>query len=82
MTISLRASSFIFPFSLFLTSLINLNSSSDLTLDKSNLGHLETTVTEFFISVVAKINFKYSGGSSSVLRRALKACLPTYELHL
>ena len=52
------------------------NNSKDLTLDRSNRWHLDITVTGiFFISVVANINFKYSGGSSSVLSKALNACL-------
>ncbi len=36
-TINFRASSFIFPFSLSFTSLINLNKLEELTLAKSNL---------------------------------------------
>ena len=37
---------------------INSNNSTDLTLDKSNLWHQETTVIGIIlISVVAKINF-------------------------
>ena len=80
-TISLKASSDIFPFSLSLIFFINSNNSPDLTLDKSNLWHLETTVIGIFlISVVAKINFKpppfsYWGGSSKVFNKALNACL-------
>ena len=75
-TISLSASSEILPFSKSQIFFIYINNSSDLTLDKSNLWHLDRIVTGiFFSSVVAKINFKYSGGSSKVFKRALKACL-------
>ena len=64
------------PFSLSLLFFINSNNSDYLILDKSNLWHLETTVIGIFlISVVANINFKYSGGSSKVFNKALKACL-------
>ena len=41
---------------------------------RSNLWHLEIIVGNILVaSVVAKINFTCSGGSSSVLRRALNA---------
>ena len=74
LTINFKASSVTLPFSLSLIFFINSNNSDDFILDKSNLWHLETIVTgTFLISVVAKINFKYSGGSSKILSRALKA---------
>ena len=76
LTINLRASSDALPFSFSLIFLIKSNNSKDLILDKSNLWQRETTVIGiFFISVVAKINFKYSGGSSKVFNNALNACL-------
>ena len=75
-TISFSASSETLPFSLFLIFFIKSKSSSVLTLDKSNLWHLEIIVIgTFLISVVAKINFRYSGGSSKVLRSEFHACL-------
>ena len=76
LTISLSASSVALPFSFSVIFLIKLNNSRDFTLTKSNLWHRETTVTGIFlISVVANINFKYSGGSSRVFNKALNACL-------
>ena len=75
-TINFKASSDTLPFSFSLIYLMNSNNYDDLILDKSNLWHLETTVIGIFlISVVAKINFKYAGGSSSVFNKALNACL-------
>ena len=66
-TINFNASSDALPSSLSFISFIKLNNSMDFILDRSNLWHRETTVIGiFFISVVAKINFKYSGGSSNV----------------
>ena len=76
LTISLSASSEILPSSFSLIFLIYVNNSELLTLAKSNLWHLDIIVIgTFFISVVANINFRYSGGSSKVLRREFHACL-------
>tara|TARA_B100001741_G_scaffold283108_1_gene257856 strand:+ start:673 stop:957 length:285 start_codon:yes stop_codon:yes gene_type:complete len=67
-TINFKASSVALPFSLSLIFFKKLNNSFDFILGRSNLWHLDTTVIGIFlISVVAKINFKYSGGSSKVL---------------
>ena len=75
-TINFNASSVTLPPSFSLIFLMKSNNSDDFTLERSNLWHLETTVIGIFlISVVAKINFKYSGGSSKVFNKALNACL-------
>ena len=74
LVINFKASSDTLPFSLSLIFLIKLNNSDPLILDKSNLWHLETIVIgTFLISVVAKINFKYSDGSSKVFSKEFHA---------
>ena len=74
--IRVKASDDIFPFSISKIFLRLFTNSFTETLCRSNLWHLEIIVTGiFFTSVVAKINFRWGGGSSSVFNSPLNACL-------